>query len=115
MDLQSCNGKDEHGDGCRCLCLIRRQDQQPDVPVMCRDCNHTESFHPAPVGPALTSRSIISGYRDAARTGANPSLKVSAQDAIKETASGLKRQKGSDFYEGPTKKKGKVVGSFSNM
>jgi hypothetical protein len=113
MNVQSCNGKDAHGDNCSCLRLIRRQDQQPDAPVMCRDCGHTESAHPA---PALTSRSIISGYRDAARTGANVSVKVSAQDAIKETTAGLKHQKDSDFSEGLSKKKkGKVIGVFHNM
>jgi hypothetical protein len=113
MSVQSCNGQDKHGDSCRCLRFIRRQGQEPDslVPVICRDCGHTESAHPA---PALTSRSIISGYRDAARS-VNSSLKVSAQDAIKETASGLKRRKDSDGSEGPSKKKGKVIDIFFNM
>jgi len=112
MSVQSCNGKDEHGGSCSCLRIIRRQDQEPDKPVICRDCGHTESAHPA---PALTTHSIITGYRDAARTGVKASLKTSAQDAIKETASGLKRQKDSDCSEGPSKKKGKVIAIFPSV
>jgi hypothetical protein len=95
------------GNNCDCLRLILRQDQQPDAPVFCRDCGHTESTHPAPV---LTAESIIAGYRDAARTGVKVSLKASAHDAIKETTSGLKRHApDANDGHGPSKKKGKVI------
>jgi hypothetical protein len=106
MSTPSCNGKDDQGNHCSCLRLILRQDQQPDAPVFCRDCRHTESAHPAPV---LTAEKIIAGYRDAARTGVKISLKTSAHDAIRETTSGLKRRGDPDASEGPRKKKGKVI------
>jgi hypothetical protein len=105
MSSKSCNGKDEHGNNCFCLRLIRRSDQQPDAPVICRDCGHTESAHPAPV---FNAESIIAGYRDAAHTGVKSSLKASAHDAIKETTSGLKRRVDAESSEGPSTKKGKV-------
>jgi hypothetical protein len=107
MSTQSCNGHDGEGNRCYCLRLIVRQDQQPNAPVFCRDCGHTESAHPA--APTLTTGSIIAGFRDAARTYVKTSLKASAQDAMKETTSGLKRQADPDSSEGPSKKKGKVI------
>jgi hypothetical protein len=110
MSTQHCNGKDDLGNPCCCLRLICRQDQQSDTPVLCRDCGHIEGAHPAPI---LTPQSIITGYRDAARLSVKTSLKASAQEAITETTSGLKRQKEVDPSEGPSKKKGKVTSLMS--
>ncbi|KZT19147.1 hypothetical protein NEOLEDRAFT_1183597 [Neolentinus lepideus HHB14362 ss-1] len=101
---QSCKGKTKDGDPCTCLRHIPRADQDPNAPHLCRDCGHPESSHPSTSSIA----SILSSYRDPLKLGTK--LKTSADAAIKETNTGLKRLATIEASgSGSSKKKAKVT------
>lgn len=91
----------------------------PNAPVICRDCRHIESAHP----PAMTNLAqMMDGYKQAAKTSglvhsraSSTGLKATEVDAIKETSQSSKhRHPGTlDEMPGPSKSK-KVKGKVHN-
>lgn len=110
----TCGGSIDDGQVCPCRRCVPIPNTDPNDPVLCRDCKHIESAHPAASIQESSLTSMITRYKEAAKlAGLRPSVKASQSDAEAETNIGLKR-KNTDSVQataGPSKSrkaKGKV-------
>ncbi|KZT20997.1 hypothetical protein NEOLEDRAFT_1182070 [Neolentinus lepideus HHB14362 ss-1] len=108
MESLPCKGKDENGKDCTCLRFMRKPNQDPNEPHICRYCPHAESSHPS-TGSSIAS--VLSSYRDPLKLGTKLVLKTSAKDAVRETNTGLKRPAAHSASESHSKKVKAPLGS----
>lgn len=95
--LATCTGKDKDGDPCPCLRMVEDLDQEAGTRKVCVYCGHWPSCHPMPVSSAPSSvADIFSKYRTPLVAAKLKSSTVSAEDAIRETNAGLRREKKAD-------------------
>lgn len=90
---------------CYCMRFTLRPNQGEDEPEICRNCGHIESAHPQNKPSAPSS---ISAILDKMGIPEAPvplgGLKTTSEQALKEAASGLKRQRAPEAREGSLKK-----------
>ncbi|TFK46577.1 hypothetical protein OE88DRAFT_1739440 [Heliocybe sulcata] len=110
MAAKSCQGKRTDGEDCPCVRYIPRLKQDPDQPHLCRDCGHFESAHQTAAAPPSSIGDIFAAYKEPARM--HLPLKASAQDAVKETNSGFKRNAESSGSGSLVKKAKKEQGAI---
>lgn len=105
----------DEGKPCPCLRCVVVPNDDPNLPVLCRDCRHMESAHPPPVS-SMGVLGLLGSYKDVAKmSGLRPSqMKATRGNAQLETNSGLKRKAESSGSSKVKKAKGKVCLLIAN-
>lgn len=111
---QNCGGTSSDGQPCPCRRCVPVTNLDENAPVICRDCRHIESAHPAVLLPQLEAptgvAAVMARYKGLAkvagpRATSSTALKATQADAQAETNSGLKRKMGDVDTGGPGKNK----------
>lgn len=112
---QNCGGSTDGGQSCPCRRCVPIPNSDPSTPVICRDCRHIESAHPAIPAPPTGVAGAMNMYKNAAKMSGlrSSTLKATQADAQAETNSGLKRKNIDSGAAGSSKSK-KAKGKARN-